>query len=99
MQCGRSVAAADLNGDGVLDPIVSEPMPDTTAASNKGRVFAYLPNMTKTISGTENNSGFGMTLSTAGDLDGDGFDDLIIGEPFASGSGVQRGRFNLYATP
>jgi PKD repeat protein len=43
------------------------------------------------IHGAEANDDFGISVSEAGDVNGDGFDDLIIGAAFADGPGNTRG--------
>jgi FG-GAP repeat protein len=81
---GRS--AGDLNGDGYGDVVVA-------AASFRngsrlfGRVFVYLGSPAGlstspdwTAHGDQEESTFGTSVGSAGDVDGDGYDDLIVGE-------------------
>lgn len=94
---GRSATTAgDLNGDGLNDLLLGSRFADGTGAvyfifgSTAG--FGSALSLTglngtngfKAIGGDD----FGVALSTAGDVNGDGFDDVIIGAPQANG---QRG--------
>ncbi len=77
--------AGDINGDGFADIIIGAPK--YTIEGNKGgAVFVYygsaagLPDQPDWIMGGERKgSEFGFTVSTAGDVNGDTFDDVIIG--------------------
>jgi hypothetical protein len=73
---GMSVAiAGDLNGDGFDDVVVGAP--------NIAQAFVYLgtPLGVNTTPSwvVRGPAGFGLSTSSAGDTDGDGFDDLIVG--------------------
>ncbi len=88
---GTAVATAgDVNADGYSDILVGNPQ----ANSNSGSVRLYLGTsaglnttsaLTLTGTGTER---FGETVSPAGDVNGDGITDVIVGAPsFSSGTG------------
>jgi hypothetical protein len=88
---GFAVAGAgDVNGDGDADLAVS--LPRLGAGSLPGEVWLYLggPNLDATpdlvLPGPDS---FGITVVGAGDLDGDRFDDLVVGAPF-DGDGTVR---------
>ena len=101
---GWSVASAgDVNGDGYDDVIVgarsADPNGDQSGASyvvfGKGSGFTSTLNIS-TLNGT---NGFklsggaisdfsGFSVSSAGDINGDGFADLIVGAPGANDSGA-----------
>ncbi|MCI0585086.1 MAG: FG-GAP-like repeat-containing protein, partial [Chloroflexi bacterium] len=83
---GISVATAgDVNGDGYSDVIVGAHLFDN-GQSNEGRAFAYLGSATGlstspswTREGDQADGGFGRSVATAGDLNGDGSSDVIVG--------------------
>ena len=88
---GEAIASAgDVNGDGYNDILIAAP--DYNA--HTGRVYIYFGG--STISNTPNviftgeavNNYFGLSVSSAGDVNGDGYADIIIGAyNNASGTG------------
>jgi len=80
---GNSVSTAgDVNGDGYSDLIVGA----FGYSSNMGRVYLYdyymrnvIISDVKMTGDTLNPSSFGISVSSAGDVNGDGFSDVIIG--------------------
>ncbi len=99
---GRSVSGAgDVNGDGLDDLIVGAPY-GTGGASTTGEsyvVFGKAGGMVVdlaavaagtggfVINGIDVNDGSGRSVSGAGDVNGDGMDDLIVGAPYADPGG------------
>jgi hypothetical protein len=83
---GLSVGTAgDVNGDGYADVIVGAPGFDSDEGDS-GRAFLYegspsgLSSTPDWSSGLdEPNSFFAWSVATAGDVNGDGFDDVIVG--------------------
>ncbi len=78
---GRSAATGDVNGDGYSDLIVGA----FKNSSAYGRVYLYDYFMKNeitsdiTITGTVPDARFGMSVSEAGDVNGDGYSDVIVG--------------------
>jgi hypothetical protein len=85
-QMGRGVASAgDVNGDGYSDVIAGSPQYDNTE-SNEGAAFVYHGsatglNTTATTMTESNqvNASFGESVAGAGDVNADGYSDVIVG--------------------
>lgn len=90
-------SAGDVNGDGYDDIIISAPKADHNGKANNGSSYVvfggkdgFLAN--KDLSTLDGSDGFrldgvnigdetGMQVSSAGDINDDGYDDIIIGAP------------------
>ncbi len=103
-QLGSSLATAgDINGDGYSDIIVGAPLFDNGQA-NEGRAFVYLgsPSGLATVAAwtaesEQINAQFGGSVATAGDVNGDGYSDVIVGARMHNGDGLtDNGRAYVY---
>ncbi len=79
----RAIASVgDTDGDGVQDLLVGAPLADFQGLSNAGAAFLYSGATGNLLLQLESNLGleaFGSAVSSAGDVNQDGFDDLLIG--------------------
>jgi hypothetical protein len=91
--------AGDVNGDGYDDVIIGARYADLDGRSNVGAaylVFGKATFLTSTIElggldgstgitlkGTNTDDHFGCSVSGAGDVNGDGFDDIIVGAQYS----------------
>jgi concanavalin A-like lectin/glucanase superfamily protein/FG-GAP repeat protein/Big-like domain-containing protein len=105
-QFGLSVATAgDVNGDGYSDVIVGAPLYDNGAfLTDGGRAFVYLGATSGPASSpawtAESNqfagAQFGNSVATAGDVNGDGYSDVIVGAYLYDGGQTDEGRVFVY---
>ncbi|MBK9334388.1 MAG: FG-GAP repeat protein [Ignavibacteria bacterium] len=100
---GNSVSpAGDVNGDGYSDVIVGALSYDN-GESDEGRVFVYhgsaagLSDSTNwTAESNQSGSSFGYSVSTAGDVNGDGYSDVIVGALLYDNGETDEGRVFVY---
>ncbi|XP_075301718.1 integrin alpha-7 isoform X6 [Opisthocomus hoazin] len=85
---GYAVAVLDLNSDGWMDLVVGAPHFFERKEEIGGAAYVYINPAGRWDSATPlrlngtRRSMFGIALSTAGDLNRDGFEDLAVGAPF-----------------
>ena len=79
-------AAGDVDGDGYDDVIVGAPFHHVTAAMLEGRAYVLYGSAggiaaepRTIINGAERQDFLGISSTGAGDLNGDGFDDILVG--------------------
>jgi hypothetical protein len=95
-------AAGDINGDGYGDVLVGA-KENSTNYSSDGKVYCYLGSASGlsvtsswSVIGSNDFSRLGHSISTAGDVNGDGYSDVILGEPGYKISGITYGRVLLF---
>jgi hypothetical protein len=100
---GASVSTAgDVNGDGYSDVIVGAGLYDNDLV-DEGRAYVFhgsdeglstIPSWT--AEGNQADAAFGFAVSTAGDVNGDGFSDVIVGSPSFDCGQTNEGRAFVY---
>ena len=100
---GYSVSSAgDVNGDGYTDVIVGAKSYDN-GQSNEGAAFVFHGSASGislisnwSAEGNQVNALFGYSVSTAGDVNGDGYSDVIIGAPDFDNGQTNEGMAYVY---
>jgi predicted lipoprotein with Yx(FWY)xxD motif len=99
-QFGFSVSGAgDVNDDGFDDIIVGANFDDSNGVfSGSARVFSGANGLALyTFNGDSPFEEFGYSVSGAGDVNNDGFDDLIVGAPFDNNNGTLSGSARVFS--
>lgn len=102
MWLGFSVASAgDVNGDGYSDVVIGAPKYDL-GEENEGGAFVYkggpfvLTATAVTFQSNQKDAQMGYSVASAGDFNGDGFSDVLVGVPYYDKTAIDEGRANLY---
>ena len=99
-QFGWSVAIiGDVNNDNIADVAVGAPQ---YGLSDTGRVYIYhgpvagnaTPNTT--LNGESSLDNFGISVAGAGDVNGDGIDDLVVGAAKNGDGGIEAGKAYVF---
>jgi FG-GAP repeat/FG-GAP-like repeat len=100
---GFSVGTAgDVDGDGFCDVIVGV-RGFSNGQSNEGQARVYLGSASGlattaawSVESNQADAAMGYSVATAGDVNGDGFSDVVVGTPFYSGGQTNEGRVGVY---
>ncbi|MBP6573216.1 MAG: FG-GAP repeat protein [Flavobacteriales bacterium] len=93
-ELGWSVAqAGDVNGDGYADALIGAPQADNGQAG-EGLVYVHMGSAAGlsmvpalTLEANIGSAQFGFSVGTAGDVNGDGYADVIVGAPLSNNLG------------
>jgi hypothetical protein len=104
---GAAQAAGDVNGDGFLDYLAGAAGDDDIGLASGEAYLFYGPlthnigagNADATVTGEAEVDGLGNAVSSAGDVNADGFDDILIGARSNDTNGIQAGRAYLFHGP
>jgi len=100
---GCSVAGAgDVNGDGYSDVIVGSYYYDNNE-NNEGAAYVYYGSASGLNSSPawsdesdQEDANYGLSVAGAGDVNGDGFSDIIVGAPFYGNGEAEEGKVYVY---
>jgi hypothetical protein len=100
---GNAVGTAgDVNGDGYADVIVGSPYCDN-GQMDEGRAFVYHGSVAGlsttpgwTAESDQGGAQFGYSVGTAGDVNGDGYADVVVGSPYYDNGETDEGRAFVY---
>ena len=100
----KAAPAGDVNGDGYGDVILGLPHYDTYAGTNAGAILLYLggpDGLDDSIAdgwalGDQDYAYLGQGVAGAGDVNGDGFDDIIVGAHFYDAGQDDEGRIYVF---
>jgi hypothetical protein len=94
-------SAGDVNGDGYNDVIIGAAFA-SGGGTDRGQAYIYyggspMDNIADvTFTGGMDDDYLGISVSSAGDVNGDGYNDVIIGANKADGGGTDRGQAYIY---
>jgi hypothetical protein len=103
---GRSVGCAgDVNGDGYSDVIIGADMYNDAPYTREGRVYIHYGHSTTGLSlfpdvvlkdADQTDAGFGWSVAGAGDVNGDGYSDVVVGAYNFDDGFVNEGKAFVY---
>jgi acetyl esterase/lipase len=96
---GSSIAAIDLDGDGRREIVGGAPRADGPA-TDCGQVVVWdagTGGILRRFKGSEVNDHLGWCVANAGDVDGDGRDDVVFAAPHADSAGANSGKVEVWA--
>jgi hypothetical protein len=101
---GMVVPAGDVNGDGFDDVIVGAQLATQQDSVRSGRAYIYFGGVGGTfdttpdaiLDGELDDDGFGFSIGGGGDVNGDGFADVVVGAYRNDAGGIDAGRAYVY---
>ncbi|HEV8325191.1 MAG TPA: VCBS repeat-containing protein [Myxococcota bacterium] len=99
----NAAAAGDVDGDGWDDLVVAASLADAPAP-NSGAAYVFLGGASMAldavpdliVGGAAAGDAFGVAVAGTGDLNGDGFADVVFGAPTADATGLDNGRVYVH---
>ena len=99
-QFGYSVAGAgDVDGDGLSDVVIGGPLHAANSqVVGRVRIFSGATNLAiMTLIGSADGQNFGFSVDGAGDVNADGFADVIVGANLDDTTGMDAGAIYVYS--
>ncbi|MBK6939160.1 MAG: FG-GAP repeat protein [Planctomycetes bacterium] len=102
-QFGKALARGDFDRDGFSDVVIGSPGPSGVFSSSGrahvvlGSSVGLLPTSAWSVTVGQHATGFGSSVANAGDVDGDGFDDVLVGAPTYDHGQLNEGVAFLYS--
>jgi hypothetical protein len=98
-----AAGAGDIDGDGFSDVVIGSPSWNGGAGENSGRVHVHLGSEgglpatpDQILEGEQPEDAFGYSIAGAGDVNGDGYADVLIGAIQGAGSPPAPGKAYVY---
>ncbi|KAK3883405.1 hypothetical protein Pcinc_012280 [Petrolisthes cinctipes] len=91
---GSALTSPDINGDGLSDLVVGVPMFSDNTYPDMGAITVYLSSQGELVESSDHYGAgvslgrFGTTLTSLGDLNADGYEDICVGAPFEESGAV-----------
>ncbi|OGQ90158.1 MAG: hypothetical protein A2289_19860 [Deltaproteobacteria bacterium RIFOXYA12_FULL_58_15] len=96
---GTAVAGGELTGDGLSDIVVGVPSSDGSTGLARlylGATLGTGSDLFVPLTAPGAGNLFGISVASVGDLDNDGFGDLVIGDPSNDQNGEDAGAVSIY---
>ena len=103
--CDSVASAGDVNGDGFSDVVIGAKEYNFGSPTGDGAAFAYYGSPDALLAaapvwnseGDQADAQFGVSVASAGDVDADSYDDIVVGAWMYDNGEVNEGRAFLYS--